>query len=63
MLRLADVREHKEDYIKRLKLRNADFSSEINEIIKLDDERKALQFKLDNLLAEQNNNALSLIHI
>lgn len=57
MLRLADVREHKEDYIKRLKLRNADFSSEINEIIKLDDERKALQFKLDNLLAEQNNNA------
>lgn len=55
MLQVAFIREHKEDVIKRLAKRNIDATKMIDDVISLDEDRRALQAQLDNTLAESNN--------
>ncbi|MCB0383572.1 MAG: serine--tRNA ligase, partial [Psychroserpens sp.] len=54
MLQVAFIREHKEDVIKRLAKRNIDATEMIEDVIALDEDRRALQTQLDNTLAESN---------
>lgn len=54
MLQVAYIREHKEAVIKGLAKRNLDASLMIDKAISLDEERRELQTKLDNTLAESN---------
>ncbi|WP_299115067.1 serine--tRNA ligase [uncultured Winogradskyella sp.] len=54
MLQVAFIREHKEDVITRLAKRNIDAAEMINNAIALDEERRALQTKLDSTKAESN---------
>ena len=54
MLEVSKIRTEKVQIIERLKKRNIDFSGKIEEILSLDDERKATQYKMDEELAEQN---------
>lgn len=60
MLEVAKIRTDKENIINRLKKRNIDFTDKIEEILSLDDERKATQYKMDEELAEQNQLAKSI---
>jgi seryl-tRNA synthetase len=55
MLTLKQIREDKDLAIKRLAVKGFDASATIDEIIVLDDERKAIQAKVDADLAEMNN--------
>jgi seryl-tRNA synthetase len=55
MLTLKQIREDKELAVKRLAVKSFDASAIIEEIIALDDERKAIQAKVDADLAEMNN--------
>ncbi|WP_178986637.1 serine--tRNA ligase [Winogradskyella helgolandensis] len=54
MLQVAFIQENKEDIIARLAKRNIDATEIINEAIALDEDRKAIQTKLDNTKAESN---------
>lgn len=54
MLELRVIREKQSELAELYKVRNQDFSETINEIVALDDKRKATQANLDGLLAEQN---------
>lgn len=54
MLQVSQIRQNKEQILKRLSKRNADFSAAIEEVLKLDDERKTTQNELDSILAESN---------
>lgn len=54
MLTIKTIREDKQFVIERLAVKNFDAATLVDEIIALDDERKALQASLDNNLAEQN---------
>ena len=55
MLQLQYIKEHTEEVISRLKIKNVkDVESRIAEIISLDAERRALQVKADAVKAEQN---------
>lgn len=54
MLQTTYIREHKELIIERFKKRNFDGEEILNQILKLDDDRKESQQKLDDLLAEGN---------
>jgi len=60
MLEVAKIRADKDTIINRLKKRNIDFSGKIEEILALDDERKATQYKMDEELAEQNQLAKTI---
>ncbi|QLE01511.1 serine--tRNA ligase [Galbibacter sp. BG1] len=53
MLQVQFIRDNKEEVIKRLQVRNID-ASVIDAVLSLDEERRALQAKLDNTLAESN---------
>ncbi len=55
MLQVAFIRENKEDVIARLAKRNIDATEMINNAIVLDEERRALQTKLDSTKAESNS--------
>ncbi|WP_299122268.1 serine--tRNA ligase [uncultured Winogradskyella sp.] len=55
MLQVAFIRENKEDIIARLAKRNIDATEMLNNAIALDEDRKALQTKLDNKKAESNS--------
>ena len=55
MLQLPFIRENKEAVIKRLAVRNIDAKPLIDQVIILDEERRALQTQLDNVLAESNS--------
>ena len=55
MLEVAVIKENKEDIITRLAKRNIDATKMVNEAITLDEDRKALQTKLDNTKAESNS--------
>ncbi|NNK81514.1 MAG: serine--tRNA ligase [Flavobacteriaceae bacterium] len=55
MLQVPFIREHKVEVIKRLQKRNIDAQAIINDVLKLDEERRALQAKLDNTLSELNS--------
>lgn len=54
MLQVAFIQENKEDIIARLAKRNIDATEMINDAIALDEDRKAIQTKLDNTKAESN---------
>ena len=55
MLQLQYIKDHREECISRLKIKNvADVESRIDEIIALDAERRALQVKADAVKAESN---------
>ncbi len=54
MLQLQVIRENKDDIIDALKKRNIDAAPMIDEVIQLDEKRRATQTQLDNTLAESN---------
>ncbi|MBD3890319.1 serine--tRNA ligase [Olleya marilimosa] len=54
MLQVPFIRENKDLVINRLAVRNLDATTMIEEVINLDEERRALQTKLDTVLAESN---------
>ena len=55
MLQLQYIKEHTEEIIERLKIKNVEYVEErIAEIIRLDADRRALQQKADAVKAEQN---------
>jgi seryl-tRNA synthetase len=54
MLTLNLIRENTAEVISRLKVKNFDATQPVNEIIRIDEERRATQNKLDNTLAELN---------
>jgi len=55
MLQVPFIREHQELVIYRLAKRNLDATEMIDEVIKLDEERRQTQSELDNTLAESNS--------
>ncbi|MEZ4801314.1 MAG: serine--tRNA ligase [Gelidibacter sp.] len=55
MLQVPYIRENKDAVIKGLAKRNMDATQMINEVISLDEDRRGLQSKLDNVLAESNS--------
>lgn len=54
MLQLQLIRQKKEEIVSALKKRNLDAASLIDDILQLDEKRRATQAKLDNTLAESN---------
>jgi seryl-tRNA synthetase len=60
MLELSRIREQKQDIIERMKVRNFDAETHLNNVIKLDEERRNTQTSLDNDLAEANQIAKSV---
>ncbi len=54
MLVVQNIVANKEAYIKALKKRNFDAAPVLEEVIKLDEDRRATQAKLDNTLADSN---------
>jgi seryl-tRNA synthetase len=54
MLTIDQIRNQKEDVIKRLSKRNKDFSELIEKVIQKDDERRDLQSELDKVLERSN---------
>ena len=57
MLTLKQLRDNKEEAIRRLQKKGVDAAPIIDKIEELDDKRKALQSELDNCLAQQNQAA------
>ncbi len=57
MLTLKQLRDNKEESIRRLQKKGVDAAPIINKIEELDDRRKALQSELDSCLAQQNQAA------
>ena len=55
MLQVPFIRDNKELVIERLKKRNLDASEIIENVILLDEDRRALQTQLDNTLSESNS--------
>jgi seryl-tRNA synthetase len=54
MLELQNIREKKEEVLKRLQKRNQDFSPTIEKILELDAQRRKTQNEMDSQLAEMN---------
>jgi seryl-tRNA synthetase len=55
MLQLQAIREHKNEMITAFKKRNIDGSALLEEVIQLDEKRRAAQTRLDSVLAESNS--------
>ena len=60
MLVISYIRDHREEVIERLSIKNFNNVALIDEILKLDDERRATQKKCDETLASLNNNARAI---
>ena len=60
MLVLSYIRDHKEEVIERLSIKNFNNVALIDEILALDDERRATQRQCDDLLAALNGNARTI---
>ena len=54
MIDIQQIRDHSEEVIKRLKVRNFDAESLVNELKELDQLKRQLQKKHDDILAESN---------
>jgi seryl-tRNA synthetase len=54
MLQIAFIRENQEKVIKALAKRNMDATSVVEEIVQLDEKRRATQVELDGILSESN---------
>jgi len=63
MLQVAFIQENKEDIIARLAKRNIDATEMINEAIAFDEDRKAIQTKLDSTKAESNTLSKEIGHL
>ena len=55
MLQVQRIRDHKEAFIKALKKRGMDATPVISQVLEADDNRRATQAKLDDILAEANS--------
>ncbi len=55
MLQVTDIRENKDKYIKALAKRGIDATSTLDEVLKVDEERRASQAQLDEVLAQSNS--------
>lgn len=54
MLQVQFIRDHKEEVISKLAKRNLEVSEVIDQVLQLDEERRATQTRLDSTLAESN---------
>lgn len=54
MLQIAFIRENQEKVIKALAKRNIDAKSIVDEVVQLDEKRRATQVEMDNILSETN---------
>ncbi|HEX8576464.1 MAG TPA: serine--tRNA ligase, partial [Flavobacterium sp.] len=54
MLQIAFIREHQEKVIKALAKRNFDATTIVEEVVQLDEKRRATQAELDTILSESN---------
>ena len=54
MLQVNNIRENKQEFINALKKRNFEAESILEEVLQLDEKRRATQVKLDDILAESN---------
>ncbi len=54
MLQIAYIRENKDEVVKRLAKKNLDAKSAIEEVIVLDEKRRATQVELDTIKSESN---------
>ena len=54
MLQIAFIRENQEKVIQALAKRNLDVKELVNEVVALDEIRRAVQAEMDNALAESN---------
>mgnify|MGYP000300372355 FL=1 len=54
MLQIAFIRENQEKVIKALAKRNIDAKEIVDEVVQLDEQRRATQVELDNTLSESN---------
>lgn len=54
MLQLHKIREQKDAYVEALKKRNLDAAPLLDQVLELDEKRRATQTELDNTLAESN---------
>ena len=54
MIQLAYIREHKDEVISRLSVKNFDGEAVVNELVETDAEKRKVQTELETLLAEQN---------
>lgn len=54
MLQVSNIRDHKDAYIKALSKRGLDVQSIFDEVLSLDETRRATQAKLDETLAQSN---------
>jgi seryl-tRNA synthetase len=54
MLQIAFIRENQEKVIKALAKRNIDAKVTVDEVVQLDEKRRATQVELDNILSESN---------
>ena len=54
MLQVQFLRENRDEIVERLKIKNFNNSSIIDQVIELDDKRKSIQSKSDELLARSN---------
>ncbi|MDE6353189.1 MAG: serine--tRNA ligase [Muribaculaceae bacterium] len=57
MLTLQQIKANPDDIVRRLAIKGFDGKKAINDVISLDDQRRALQLKNDNLAAELNKSA------
>jgi seryl-tRNA synthetase len=55
MLQVPFIRENKDDVIARLAIKNLDAKPLVEEVLILDEKRRAIQTELDNILAESNS--------
>src|SRR4051812_38720738 len=54
MISIQKIREHKDDVIKRLAVKNFDAAGIISEVLEIDGARRSTQQELDSLLNESN---------
>jgi seryl-tRNA synthetase len=54
MIPIAQIRANAEEIIQRLSLRSKDFSSQIKELIVLDEKKRAIQNEQDDILSQSN---------
>ena len=54
MLQIAFIRDNQEKVIKALAKRNMDATSVVEEVVQLDERRRATQVELDGILSESN---------
>lgn len=60
MLQIGFIRENQEKVIKALAKRNLDVKAMVEEVVQLDEKRRATQVELDNVLSEANKLAASI---